>query len=55
MIMNVHVYGYMGLATWSLYILACFILCLKYVYKYVLICVNLYVSFIKFVYVCDSM
>jgi hypothetical protein len=55
MIMNVHVhvYVYMGLGAWSWYILACFILCLKYVCKYVLICVNLYISFSKFVYVCD--
>jgi hypothetical protein len=49
MIINVHVYVYMELGAWSLYILTCFVLCLKYV----IICVNLYVSFSKFVYVCD--
>ncbi len=54
MIINVHVYVYMGLGAWSLYILACFVLCIKYVCKYVIIlCVNLYVYFNKFVYVCD--
>jgi hypothetical protein len=46
-------YGISACSLYILYILTCFVLCLKYVCKSVLICVNLYVSFSKFVYVCD--